>query len=201
MRALFTFLLPASAAAQVVCVLGSGMASYQPSADQRPSSDAMQIATRVNAAEKSICAAHCPEVALLRNPTVPNAALMVSAGQAKLVYAPQFFAALYASSGDPGILAIVAHELGHALDETMGAAWINASWGPELRADSWAGCSLAKSNLSASDMHAALAALEKYPSPAHPAWNLRIPAIRSGYSHCGGAASNFDAGNKVQRSK
>ena len=39
-------------------------------------------------------------------------------------------------------------------------------------------------------MHAALGALAKYPSPKHPAWNARLPAIRSGYTHCGGAASN-----------
>jgi hypothetical protein len=48
---------------------------------------------------------------------------MVNAGQARLVYAPQFFGALYASFGDAGIIAIVAHELHDALDDTLGAAW------------------------------------------------------------------------------
>ncbi len=161
----------------------------------------MQIASRVNAAEKTICASNCPGVALLRNSTAPNAVLIANAGQAKLVYAPQFFAAVYASYGDAGILAIIAHEMGHAMDDAIGAAWISTSWTPELRADSWAGCTLAKSGLSQSDMHAALAALAKYPSLAHPSWNLRLPAIRSGYTHCGGAISNFDSGSQGRKPK
>jgi hypothetical protein len=198
---LLTILLPVGAVAQVVCALGPGAASYQPSADQRPSADAMQVASRVNIAEKAICAANCPTVALFRNPTAPNAALIANAGQAKLVYAPQFFAAVYASFGDAGILAIIAHELGHALDDSIGAAWINSSWTPELRADSWAGCTLAKSALSRSDMQAALAALAKYPAPAHPSWNLRLPVIRSGYTHCGGDISNFDSGSPGRKPK
>jgi hypothetical protein len=191
---LLACLLPVSAIAQVVCALGPGAASYQPSADQRPSGDAMQIASRVNVAEKTICAANCPAVALFRNSTAPNAALIANADQLKLVYAPQFFAAVYASFGDAGILGIIAHELGHAIDDTIGAAWISTGWTPELRADSWAGCTLAKSDLKPADMHAALAALAKYPSPAHPSWNLRLPAIRSGYTHCGGASATFDSG-------
>jgi hypothetical protein len=145
----------------------------------------------VNAAGKLICGSNCPEVALFRNPTAPNATLIRNAGDAKLVYAPNFFATLYSSYGDAGIIAIISHELGHALDDTMGAAWIKSSWSPELRADAWAGCTLARANLSPSDMHAALAALEKYPPVPHPDWNLRIPAIRSGYTHCGGEASVF----------
>jgi hypothetical protein len=191
--ALLTLLLPMGAVAQVVCALGPGVASYQPAADQRPSSDAMQVASRVNVAEKTICSPNCPGVALFRNPTAPNAALIANGGQAKLVYAPQFFAAVYASFGDAGILAIIAHEFGHALDDSIGAAWINSSWTPELRADAWAGCTLAKSGLSRSDMQAALGALAKYPSPKHPSWNLRLPAIRSGYAHCGGEVPNFDS--------
>jgi hypothetical protein len=198
---LLTYLLPVSAMAQIICTLGSGGASYQPSADQRPASDAMQFAQRLNAAEKTICGSNCPVVALFRNPTAPNAALLLNARQAKLVYAPQFFAAVYASYGDAGIIAVIAHELGHALDDSMGAAWISSGWTPELRADSWAGCSLAKTGINASDMHAALAALEKYPSPAHPGWSVRLPAIRSGYTHCGGAASNFDSGTYGSKPK
>ena len=76
---------------------------------------------------------------------------------------------------------------GHALDDTLGAAWIEKSWTAELRADSWAGCILAKTNLSPADLTAALGALAAHPSPAHPAWGVRLPAIRAGYSRCGGA--------------
>jgi hypothetical protein len=185
-------LLPVGAIAQVVCALGPGAASYQPSADQRPSGDAMHVASRVNAAEKAICGVNCPVVALLRNSTAPNAALIVNGRDAKLVYAPQFFASVYGSYGDPGILAVIAHELGHALDDSMGAVWVKSSWTPELRADGWAGCTLAKSGLSQNDLHAALGALEKYPTPGHSGWSVRLPAIRAGYTHCGGALS-FDS--------
>ena len=61
-------------------------------------------------------------------------------------------------------------------------------WTPELRADAWAGCILARDNLTPADLQEALAALSEFPSPSHPNWNLRLPVIRSGYAHCGGAA-------------
>jgi hypothetical protein len=170
----------------VICALAPGASAYQPSEDQRPAGDAMQLATRVDMAEKAICGTNCPEVALLRNPTAPNAALIVDAGQAKLVYAPRFFASVYAGYGDPGIIAVIAHEAGHALDDAMGAAWINAKWTPEIRADAWAGCVFGRANLNGHDLEAALGALQKYPPAPRPAWGSRLPALRAGYSHCGG---------------
>ena len=42
-------------------------------------------------------------------------------GRAKMVYAPRMFTAVYDRYGDAGILALVAHALGHALDDLMGA--------------------------------------------------------------------------------
>ena len=185
-------LLPLSAAAQIVCALGSSASSYKPAADQRPTSDALQLASRVNAALKTICADHCPTMALFRNTTAPNAMLIADAGQAKLLYSPQFFAAAYDSFGDDGIVAIIAHEIGHALDATLGAAWIKNSWSPELRADAWAGCVLAKTGQGPSGLEPSLAALAKYPSPSHPGWAMRLRVIRIGYTQCGGDASKFD---------
>jgi hypothetical protein len=179
-------LLSFGASYQVVCALGSGASAWKPSADQRPTSDAMQLAGRLNAAVKTICASSCPEVMMFRNETAANAMLVAEGSQAKLVYAPQFFASAHDSFGDAGIIAIIAHELGHALDDAMGAAWIQSKWPPELRADAWAGCALAHCDLSPSDMEAAFAALAKYPSPAHPGWSVRLPAIRAGYTGCGG---------------
>jgi hypothetical protein len=202
MAALLSLVLGSSSAgAQVVCALGPGAASYKSSADQRPTSDAMQLAGRVNAAAKTICASNCPAVMVLRNATAANAMLVADAGQAKLIYAPQFFATVADGYGDAGIIAIVAHEFGHALDDTMGAAWIQSGWTPELRADSWAGCALAKSGLSAKEMEAALGALAKYPSPSHPSWNLRVPPIRAGYTKCGGDGSTFDSANQGGKRK
>jgi hypothetical protein len=179
--------------AEVVCTLGPGAPSYKPAADQRPTRDALELAGRVNAAVKTICGAQCPTMALFRNATAPNAMLIADAGQAKLVYAPQFFAAAFGNSGDTGIVALIAHEVGHALDATMGAAWIKQSWTPELRADAWAGCILARLDPGPGGLQPALSALSKYPSPSHPGWNLRLPALRAGYTQCGGAGSQFDA--------
>jgi len=191
--ALLTALLVSAAGTKVICSLGSNSSSYNPSADQRPSSDAMQLAARVNAAVKTICANNCPAVALFRNATAANAMLIADAGQGKLAYSPQFFAMVSDAYGDTGIIAIIAHELGHALDDSLGAAWIKSSWTPELRADSWAGCALARSTLSPKDLELALNALAKYPSPSHPAWSARLPVVRTGYTSCGGDASKFDS--------
>src|SRR5205085_11414713 len=120
-----------------------------------------------------------------------NLMLIADAGRAKIVYAPQVFTTAYEQHGDAGILALLAHVLGHALDDALGAAWVQKSWPPELRADSCAGCTLAKSGPSANDMQAALAALEMYPSPSHPGWSARLPAIRAGYTGCGGVGAKF----------
>jgi hypothetical protein len=178
--------------AEVLCTLGTGGSSYKPAEDLRPSSDALQLAARVNTALKTICADHCPIMALFRNATAPNAMLIADAGQAKLVYSPHFFAAAYESFGDSGIVAIVAHEVGHALGATMDAPWIKNSWTPELRADAWAGCVLAKIDPRAAGLELSLAALSKYPSPTHPGWSLRLPVIRTGFTQCGGDNSKFD---------
>jgi hypothetical protein len=193
---LVVFWLPVTGAAQVVCALGSGATSYMASADQRPSPDAMQLITRANAAVKAICVSNCPEVVVFRNSTASNLMLIADAGRAKLVYAPQAFAAVQERRGDAGIVALVAHALGHALDDGLGAAWIDKGWTAELRADAWAGCTLAKSNLGLADLSAALAALADYPSPSHPKWSLRQQAIRSGYTHCGGAEPFDTRGGK-----
>jgi hypothetical protein len=184
--ALTACLLPLTAAAQVVCALGTGASSYNAYMDQRPSADAMQLVGRAFAAAKTVCGSNCPEVVLFRNSTASNLMLVTDAARAKIVYAPQVITTLYERHGDAGIVALMSHALGHALDDTLGAAWIEKGWTPEVRADSWAGCILAKSNMSPKEMTNALAALSEYPSPAHPAWNLRLPAIRAGYSRCGG---------------
>ena len=43
---------------------------------------------------------------------------------------------------------------------------------------------------------AALTAPAKYPSPAHPAWNIRLAALRPGFTHCGGEPTKFDGGGR-----
>jgi hypothetical protein len=191
-------LLPCGASAEVVCALGSGASSYDAKADQRPTSDAMELAGRMNAALSPTCSPKCPQIAIYRNTTAPNAMLEVTADQAKFVYAPQFFTAVYDKYGDGAIIAIIAHEYGHALAETVAAPWMKSAWTGELRADAWAGCALAKSDLSSNDLAEALTAVSKYPPLADPgaqlSWSLRLPALRLGYTHCGGDGSKFDRG-------
>jgi hypothetical protein len=189
-------LLPFGASAEVVCALGSGASSYDASADQRPTGDAMQLAGRMNAALSPTCAPKCPQIAIFRNATAPNAMLVVTADQAKFVYSPQFFTAVYDRYGDGAIIAIIAHEYGHALDEVYPANWMKSGWTPELRADAWAGCALAKSDLSSNDLAEALTAVSKYPPSTLSSWSLRVPALRLGYVHCGGDGSKFDSAVK-----
>ncbi len=188
---LFTVLLPPTAGAEVVCALGPA-SSYNAYQDERPSHDAMQLAGEVNGALTPICRPQCPEIALFRNSTAPNAMLIAGDGQAKIVYAPQFFTAVFEAYGDTAIVALIAHELGHAVDETAPAAWIQRSWPPELRADAWAACALAKTHPTATALRGALAALAKYPSRTHPGWSTRLPALRTGFTQCGGDGSQFD---------
>ncbi len=191
MLMIISFLL--SALAQSVCALGSDASSYNAYSDQRPTADAMQLAGEVNAALVAMCRPNCPTIAMFRNPTAPNAMLIIAApGQAKIVYKPEFFTAVYEAYGDGGILAILAHEVGHAVDASRPAPWMKTNWTPELRADAWTGCALAKMNLTANGLGAGITALSKYPSPAHPDWAERLTVLRLGYAQCGGDVLKFD---------
>jgi hypothetical protein len=189
-------LLPFGASAEVLCALGSGASTYDAKADQRPTGDAMQLASRMNSALAPTCRPQCPQIAIFRNPTAANVMLVVTDDQAKFVYAPQFFTAVYDRYGDGAIIAMIAHEYGHALDEVHPASWMKSAWTRELRADAWAGCALAKSDLSSNDLAEALTAVSKYPPPTDSNWSLRVPALRLGYMHCGGDGSKFDSATK-----
>ena len=152
----------------------------------------MELAGSVNTALSPICAPNCPAIAVFRNATAANAMLIAANGQAKIVYQPEFFSMVYDKYGDGAIIAIIAHLLGHALNETSPAAWMKSEWPPELRADAWAGCALAKNALSGTSVKEALTALSKYPSPGQPGWAARLPALRLGFTHCGGEPSKFE---------
>ena len=195
---LSAFLLPFSANGETLCALGPAASSYNAYTDQRPSSDAMELARQVNGALAPVCSPNCPTLALFRNSTATNAMAIAGSGGAKIVYAPQFFTVVYERYGDGAIMAILAHLVGHAIETTASAAWMRKGWTPELRADAWAGCALAKANLSSRSLNAALTAVRMYPSPAHPDWLLRVPALRLGYTHCGGDLSKFES--QVRRS-
>src|SRR5215831_14198106 len=155
---------------QIICSLGPKISSYNAYSDQRPSSDAMQLAMPVNAAMAAVCRPNCPRVSLFRNPTASNAMLIGSSGQSRIVYNPEFFTKIYDAYGDSGIETILAHELGHAIDATTQVAWMKRQWTTELRADAWTGCALAKLNFNSRGLGAAVDVLAKYPPPSEPDW-------------------------------
>jgi hypothetical protein len=184
--------LSANAAPTVVCALGPEVSSYNAYEDQPPTGDAMDLARQASAALMPACTPKCPRLVINRNPTAPNVILVFDADRAKMAYAPQFFSDVYAKYGDGAIIAFIAHMLGHAMDPGAAAGWMKGNWTPELRADAWAGCALAKTSSSVRSLEAALTAVSRYPSASHPDWPLRIPALRLGYTHCGGDGSQFD---------
>ncbi len=138
---------------------------------------------------------------MFRNPTAPNLMLAVYPEGGKMVYAPAFFSSVYGKYGEAGMIALIAHVYGHAIDETTPSNWIPTNWNRELRADAWAGCAAAKAGLSASDLAAALGAMSAYPPPSQAVWGRRVPAVRLGYTHCGGETAKFDAASSGTKSK
>lgn len=174
--------------AEVLCALGPGTASYNPARDERPSADVMELAKRVNAAFTFVCAPKCPEIAVFRNTTAANVMLVVTNEQAKVVYAPLFFRTIYDAGGDGAIIAAIAHEYGHALEETYPAKWMKTSWPVELRADAWAGCALAKSGIAEKSANEAVLAIANLTanSGTQLSRSGRLAAFRLGYAHCGG---------------
>ena len=193
--ALFLFIfLPALNAKtpRIICTLGPVADSYDAYSDQRPTPDAMELARRVSAALISSCSPNCASLVLFRNSTISGAILVADSGGAKMVYSPQFFTSVYEKYGDGAIIAIIAHMLGHAIDATAPARWMNNSWPPELRADAWTGCALANADLSQSGLEGALKAISTNPSLSSPNWTLRVPALRLGYTRCGGNTARFE---------
>ena len=179
---------------EILCRLGPAEPPYSAYSDESSSGDALELAGKVNAALGSWCRPNCPTISMFRNTTASDLMLIRGDGRMKLVYKPAFFTSVYDKYGDGGILAIMAHEVGHAIDGTTPGAWMKTNWTPELRADAWAGCALARMNLSSRTVQAGLNALSKYPSPSHPDWTVRIPVLQAGYTQCGGDASKLTAG-------
>src|SRR5215468_1946440 len=179
-----------SAANQILCAVGANSAAYNAYSDERPTPDAMELAAKVNAGLGAICRPNCPTMAMFRNTSAANIMLLVATGQAKIVYKPEFFTTVFETFGDPGIMALIAHEVGHAMDANGTAKWMKPGWNPELRADAWAGCAFAKMNMDARYLRSALNALQKYPPPSYPDWGTRLSVVRTGYTECGGTVAN-----------
>lgn len=182
----FLLIVLLMAGTEIVCRLGLATPAYNAYSDERSSGDALELAGKVNAALVSACRPNCPRISMFRNPTASNLMLIRAADQTKLAYKPEFFTSVYETYGDAGIVALIAHEVGHAIDAAAPAAWMKSNWSAELRADAWAGCAMAKMDLSKRSLQAAFTTLSKYPSPAQPDWSVRQPVLELGYKQCGG---------------
>ena len=178
-------LLATFASAELACSLG-GNSYYDPNSDRKATPDALRIAHNV---ANVLCGSPC-NIALIRNPTAGNVATFISPnGAAKVVYNPQFLKSVDTTIGDGAIFGLFAHEVGHVIDGRLNVPWMPRSWDRELRADAWAGCALARAALPEDKTTAALRAILGYPPPAHPARNLRFPALELGYQSCGGTGN------------
>jgi hypothetical protein len=108
----------------------------------------MSIAKRV---ANVLCGGRC-NVDLYRNVTVGNAfTFVLPSGTAKIVYKPNFMTTVEQNFGEGAVFGILSHEVGHVIDGRLQVAWMLDSWSRELRADAWAGCALARANLSTTE--------------------------------------------------
>jgi hypothetical protein len=177
--------LPLRAQAQLLCALGPASPPYEPMADMPPSAGAQGDLKKL---KSLLCPKGCGKVLLFANATTPNTATVTDgAGGSKIAYSPGFVSGVQKTYGPAGTLGIFAHDLGHHLEATGNRpAWMKEAWDSELRADAWAGCAMAKAELTPSRLQAALLALSSYPSGRHPDWSVRRPVITEGYTRCGG---------------
>jgi hypothetical protein len=178
-------LLPLRAHAQLLCALGPPAPPYEPMADMPPSAPALAELKKLT---KLLCPKGCGKVLLFANATTPNTATVTDgAGGSKIAYSPSFVGSVQKSFGPAGTLGIFAHGLGHHLEATGNRpAWMKDAWDSELRADAWAGCAIAKAELTPSRLQAVLLAMSSYPSAHHPPWAERRAVITEGYVRCGG---------------
>ena len=172
--------------AQLICYLGYPQQQYIPSKDQLPSQRAEQELALIY---KALCPPPyvCGMYQLRSNTTVGNArAELIGPGQTKISYNPAVFDSLALKYGGGATFGILAHEFGHHIDLHQTPPWLNTSWSRELKADAWAGCALARTQVSSVYLENALVAISKFPTPSHPSWQLRVQAVRVGFVNCGG---------------
>jgi hypothetical protein len=178
-------LLPLRAQAQVLCALGPTSPPYEPMADMPASAGAQAELKKI---KTLLCPKGCGKVLLFANATTPNTATVTDgAGVSKISYSPSFANSVRSNYGPAGTFGILAHALGHHLEASGNRpAWMKDAWDSELRADAWAGCAIAKAEMTPSRLQAVLLAMSSYPSSHHPPWSERRPVITEGYTRCGG---------------
>jgi hypothetical protein len=172
-------------AQNIVCAFGAMSTDYIAMADQPATPHAAKDLKRLLS---MLCPKGCGRVEIFKNATAPNELMVnIGNGSSKIAYSPAFLEKVASVYGPDATLAVLAHEFGHHVDLNGNvAAWMNDTWGNELRADAWTGCALAKAGLKTQGLKGALRAVAAYPSNMDPAWDLRSVAVEKGFSSCGG---------------
>lgn len=142
-------------------------------------------------AKHGICAEHCSSI-LLSAGDDTIAAIQTNGSEAVLSYSELDLAVVRQFIGREAVVGILAHEVGHHLDFLDGARKPESCAGDasmvchllELTADSYAGCSLAKSNLDVEPLLTFLRIEASLESDSHPAWPERKRAVMSGFERC-----------------
>ena len=128
----------------------------------------------------------------VQNATIPNmVTINAGGGNSRIEYSAAFLDKVRELFGDDARIGMLAHEFGHHVDQnSVRAAWIDGSWNGELRADSWAGCALAKLGLKTQGIKDALRAIAATESSAtqgsnaDAGWDQRWVAVQTGYDAC-----------------
>ncbi len=105
-----------------------------------------------------------------------------------LSYSPQSMNTVVRQFGPNAILGIMAHEIGHHFDFN-GSPWaarMRTVSDRELRADWFAGCTLARMRAESGSLSRALQAMGRFPTHGYPHGHQRVTAVQQGYAQCGG---------------
>lgn len=177
-------------AQQVVCQLGRpGPRGYVVELDQTASPRAIN---QLRTIQHVLCGTECGVAHVFRNST-SHTVMVERLGEyvSKIVYNPGHLNQAAGQFGIDAMFGLFAHAFGHHMEAIEPADWMPDDWGPELRADAWAGCAMARAELSGTVVKRALAALEKFPAAEHPPWPARLDAIRFGYARCAGKTPDW----------
>ena len=176
---------PARADAQVLCTLGPATPTFDAMADMPAAPEAQAELKKL---KTLLCPKGCGKLFLFANATSPYTVTVTDGhGASKIVYSPAFLAQVRKSYGPLGVFGVLGHQLAHHLDATGSRPlWMKETWDPELRADAWAGCAMAKAGLKPSGLQASLLVMSEYPSAHHPGWGERRAVIVEGFKQCGG---------------
>lgn len=161
-------------------------ASHAPSATADPR--IVQIVRRIMA---TMCpSGRCGTVRVVANPNEKQLASARSNGQGytMLSYSPKAMARIVQQWGWQALVGTMAHEIGHHFDfnSSPWAAMMRTVRDRELRADMFAGCTMAKLGLTSGALENAVLVIGRYPTHGYPHGHNRAASVRQGFLQCGG---------------